>query len=693
MIKSLEQLVCPIMDGKGNVRGTGFFIRPDGYVITCYHVVDACKGDIRVGIFGESESITSKVKIADKLYDIAVLKIKRENCQVLPLSTEWKLGDRIFSHGFSIQHSRGTFPKGFPMRDSVLTGTTTVRNKKTESELEVLVLDNTEVDFGLSGAPAFNAKTDNVIGILRWKYQEGEKALVTPVELLFEKWPDLKKYHELNQDLIIEDPKTQEILTIRSIQSVLRKGRTTEGDFFEKSEPEWIDFEEGYVVERREVNEIIKKLESEKIQLILGEPASGKSVILKNVGFKLASENENKKVYIVELKKHPKDEVKLYFKTIPKANDENAIFIVDDAHLYLSDCERLVRDFESIGKGKLIIGSRETKETTEEDDLKESSEFEYLTKTKIHAEDATDEIIKRFLKKRDVFSDERIKTVSEKLEEYKNDLWYLSWALKAYNLEKDSVEEKEIYVKMRNSIRKGIKLGKDEAGRNKYLSLEDVFLPLSVFYRFEIPVERKFLVRQLEIEKNKINQLIEHSEIIGTEEEGRDIMLSLNHSSIAGLYFEAYQRYPSLGEEVKEKILNQKDEKYLEYCLFYRYITTTDRRNAVDVMNHLSRDWNNKFGGETLLEKLINGNIIQKIIEEGIEKEEDIGKIGVFAQNFIQEERREVGRNLFYRMDIDALLSKIEDEGDIGKIGLFVRDIMVTENREVARRLVDGINM
>jgi hypothetical protein len=214
----------------------------------------------------------------------------------------------------------------------------------------------------------------------------------------------------------------------------------------------------------------------------------------------------------------------------------------------------------------------------------------------------------------------------------------------------------------------------------------------SFLYLFFTGLKFLFLVRQLEIEKNKINQLIEHSEIIGTEEEGRDIMLSLNHSSIAGLYFEAYQRYPSLGEEVKEKILNQKDEKYLEYCLFYRYITTTDRRNAVDVMNHLSRDWNNKFGGETLLEKLINGNIIQKIIEEGIEKEEDIGKIGVFAQNFIQEERREVGRNLFYRMDIDALLSKIEDEGDIGKIGLFVRDIMVTENREVARRLVDGIN-
>ncbi len=72
---------------------------------------------------------------------------------------------------------------------------------------------------------------------------------------------------------------------IPTIQSALRKRETLEGDFFKK-EPEWIDFEEGFVVERREVAEIINKLENDNIQLVLGEPASGKSVILKNIGFK-----------------------------------------------------------------------------------------------------------------------------------------------------------------------------------------------------------------------------------------------------------------------------------------------------------------------------------------------------------------------------------------------------------------------
>jgi hypothetical protein len=413
-------------------------------------------------------------------------------------------------------------------------------------------------------------------------------------------------------------------INIPTIQSVLRKEETTEGDFFKK-EPEWIDFEEGFVVERKEVDEIIKKLENDNIQLVLGEPASGKSIILKNIGFKLAK--ENKDVYTVELKRHSRYEVKRYFNDIPEIKNEKAVFIVDDAHLLFAECERLVREFKNRElKAKLVIGSRPTREIRGEHP-KEASEFEYLSKTDIHAEDVTEAIIRGFLRREDHFSDERIKTVSENLEEYKKDLWHLSWALKAYNPEKDSVEEEEICEKIRDSIRK-IKVGKDETGGDVFLNAEDVFLPLSVFYRFEIPVARNFLEEQLELEEDKINELMELSEIIETEEIGRNRMLSLIHSSIAELYFRAYQAYPSLGERSKEEILKQKDEDLLQYCLFYKYMTSTDPRNAIDVVIQLGGDCFMEKGGRTLLEQLIEDDKIQKSIKKGIVKEENIGKIG-----------------------------------------------------------------
>ena len=451
---------------------------------------------------------------------------------------------------------------------------------------------------------------------------------------------------------------------IPTIQSVLRKEETKEADFFKK-EPEWIDFEEGFVVERREVAELIKKLENDNIQLVLGEPASGKSIILKNIGFKLA--NENKDVYVVELKKHSWDEVKRYFDDIFKIKDEKAVFIVDDAHLYLSDCESLVREFKNRKlKAKFIIGSRPTREIRGEHP-KEASVFEPLSKTYIHAEDVTEEIIKGFLKKEHHFSDERIKTVSKNLERYKKDLWHLSWALKAYKPEKDSVGEKDICEKIRDSIRN------ISAGEGKQrINAEDIFFPLSVFYRFEIPIERYFLEEQLGIEEDKINRLIELSEIIEREEIGRNRMLSLIHSSIADLYFGVYQAYPSFGRRIKKKILNRRGED-LQYCLFYKYITSTDSKNAIDVVIHLGV-YGNREWGLILPIKLIEDTKIRDSIKEGIEKEEDTWKIG-YCVGMIAKVNEIIGLKLVDYLSVDILLSKLEKEEHIGSIGWCVWNI------------------
>ena len=186
-MKSLRQFVCQIIDGKGTIRGTGFYIHPDGYIATCHHVVENCNGKVRVGIFGESEPIESEIVIDDRDYDLAVLNIDREKCKSLPLNPEWEIGDEVFSHGFSIDHSLTFHDAGFPV-DSKLIGTTTPSNRK----IEVIVLDKTEVNYGLSGAPAFNRRTGRVIGILTLKYDEGRKALVIPIDRLFEKCPGLE---------------------------------------------------------------------------------------------------------------------------------------------------------------------------------------------------------------------------------------------------------------------------------------------------------------------------------------------------------------------------------------------------------------------------------------------------------------------------------------------------------------------
>ncbi|MCD4843760.1 MAG: hypothetical protein K8R25_04640 [Methanosarcinales archaeon] len=481
-------------------------------------------------------------------------------------------------------------------------------------------------------------------------------------------------------DLVIQHPIKHEPVYIPTIQSVLKKEEISEGEFFRK-EPAWVDYKQDYIVERKEVDEIINRLENDKIQLVLGNPASGKSICLKNVGYKLA--NENKNIYVVELKKHSQDEIKLFFDYIPNIDDDNSIYIIDDAHLYISDCERLIRNFKGKGKGKLIIGSRVTKEITEGFNPTESSELEYLSKTAtlIQAEDVTEGMIETFLRAQFNLDEDRIKTVSDNLGKYKKDLWYLSWALKVYGSDNDFVDEDKIYKSIKKRIEK--------------VHAENVFLPLSIFYRFEILIERNFLEEQLSIEKRIINQLIGLHEIVETEEIGKHRMLSLHHSSIAELYFSTYQKFPDFGRKMKvtiqpyiNVISNMKNDRELEdieYLFFDKYIKTTDSKYFVDIVNHLYKGNFLKIRTISLID-----NQTPESIKKGIIEENDVSKIGTFL--------RIINRiGLFDKIklnlnDVVSLSAKIDMEADIIKIGSCISNINYV-SKEMALKLVDSIDI
>ena len=469
-----------------------------------------------------------------------------------------------------------------------------------------------------------------------------------------------KSIEEIKELLLLELKKHEELPTI---EDVLRKGEIEKEDFFRK-EPMWIDFEKGCIVERKEVDEIIEKLENnDKIHLVLGEPASGKSVILKNIGFKLAK--QGKKVYFIDLKRHSDEEVKELFERIPELN---AVSIIDDAHLKLFGCEKLVKEFKRRGKGSLLIGSREVDELRKWPPIY-SSEFEYLNKTKIEAKDATEDIIRLFLKRKHNLEDRRIEIISKNLERYKHDLWLLSWALLAYNPEKDSVEKEEIVEKVKDSIR--------EIKKNGKVNAEEVFYPLSVFYRFEIPVERRF-IENLGIDERTIDELLSLGELIEFEEIGKRKMLLLHHSSIADIYFEAYKSYPDLGGKLRN---------WDELSLFYKYLGEAE--NSLDVIIGLGRDWLDKKGGKTTLRKLVESEDFVGLIRGAINEERDLWKI-VSCLSGIAEASERVASKIAEKIDVKLLSSKINEERDLEKIGSCLYSI-ARVSEEVALKLVDPV--
>jgi hypothetical protein len=85
---------------------------------------------------------------------------------------------------------------------------------------------------------------------------------------------------------------------LQPLEQFLQKDVDQDPEFFRRGGPLWIDFEYGYVVERKEVNEIIENLEDKQFQFLIGDIASGKTTIIRNIGYKLIISQEWK-IYLL----------------------------------------------------------------------------------------------------------------------------------------------------------------------------------------------------------------------------------------------------------------------------------------------------------------------------------------------------------------------------------------------------------
>jgi putative serine protease PepD len=81
--------------------GSGFVLRKDGYILTNNHVVDAAAtGKITV-VFSDGKSADAKIIGRDGSYDLAVIKVDRDNLPVLALGTSSTVvvGDPVIAVG------------------------------------------------------------------------------------------------------------------------------------------------------------------------------------------------------------------------------------------------------------------------------------------------------------------------------------------------------------------------------------------------------------------------------------------------------------------------------------------------------------------------------------------------------------------------------------------------------------------
>jgi hypothetical protein len=98
----------------------------------------------------------------------------------------------------------------------------------------------------------------------------------------------------------------------------------------------WVDFVNGITVKRKETEEIISKLKTDNFVTIIGDQASGKSSILREVGYRLTNNG-----FIVLFVNADWLDVNLAMADVRNWDMSNVIVIVDDVHRNVS----VVSDF------------------------------------------------------------------------------------------------------------------------------------------------------------------------------------------------------------------------------------------------------------------------------------------------------------------------------------------------------------
>jgi S1-C subfamily serine protease len=139
-----------------SASGTGFFISPDGLLLTAHHLVENAKS-IEV-VLPNGNHCAAKVLHAQPGIDLAVLQAecKQAECLPLPMAMDCKIGEQVFTIGFPATVVLGQDAKFSEGTISSLTGI-----KGDASVLQVSV----PVQPGNSGGPLVNHKGE-AIGVV-----------------------------------------------------------------------------------------------------------------------------------------------------------------------------------------------------------------------------------------------------------------------------------------------------------------------------------------------------------------------------------------------------------------------------------------------------------------------------------------------------------------------------------------------
>lgn len=151
-LTTAQNATYPIATDKGT--GTAFAVRPDGTLLTAYHVVEGAQ---RVYVNYVNEEIPLSIVDTSPEYDLAVLKMDRPTKTYLKLISNYKVSDKLYAMGYpgnTFTAGQATLSSGILSR-ILENSDLKLNNANTPDGLEIIQTD-TAVNPGNSGGPIFN---------------------------------------------------------------------------------------------------------------------------------------------------------------------------------------------------------------------------------------------------------------------------------------------------------------------------------------------------------------------------------------------------------------------------------------------------------------------------------------------------------------------------------------------------------
>jgi hypothetical protein len=317
-------------------------------------------------------------------------------------------------------------------------------------------------------------------------------------------------------------------LTLPRAEAVLDKG-SRRSAFFRAGGPKFIDFADGRVFTRPELNVVRTLLRQSRFVHVLGAPACGKSVLSLHIAYQSLQEGQTV-YYYGHPSMIPTDIADFLRSPFARRLDRaSVLMIVDDVHLDLTAASQFFSFiYSELSDLRLLFISRPiSRDNWEDEDRVAFSFIQYMERVEITADIATGAIADFYSMKR--FGHQMpLTTKHQFLHEAANDLLILG----RYLAEWDGRPVGNL-IPIRERVFAAVI---DDLLLRKQISPDavQIYLVLGLFYRFEIPVDVK-LFKSMNL---NIYPLIKSADIQVDNDYAR-----LYHSSLGRLYSNAIEHH------------------------------------------------------------------------------------------------------------------------------------------------------